>query len=57
MPDTKNLRVYEKDETRGRIIRSVAGDGSTEEIRLRRGKRELLGAMGKFLCPDVVVIT
>ena len=57
MPDTKNLRVCEKDETRGRIIRSVAGDGSMEEIRLRRGKRELLGAMGKFLCPDVVVIT
>lgn len=49
--------MYEKDETRGRIIRSVAGDGSMEEIRQRRGKREHFGAMGEFLCPDVVVIT
>lgn len=49
--------MYEKDETKGKIIRSVAGDGSMEEIRWRRGKRELFGAMGKFLCPDVVVIT
>lgn len=40
--------LYKKGETRGTVIRSVAGDVSMGEIRLGSGKSELFGVMGNF---------